>query len=150
MNLKEQLLKLSMPLIIGVFSLYYLSTVWDAPWEAKDYSVGLIVGIFVSFMFLLYKDLRNGKSSQVVSKHMSKDDSKRLISILMLALLFVVSIYFLGYYLATLIFLIIAPWLLGYKHKRSIFLTALIVTTLTYILFGLFLHSRLPQGLFFS
>lgn len=154
MKLRNQILTLSIPTIIGAFSLYYIFTVWDAPWEVKNYSIGLTIGIFVCILFLIFKDFKvnNSTISQNVSEGSieEKPQKSKLRVIMPLIFLFISSIYFIGYYLSTIIFLIITPWLLGYKRKKTIFLSTLIITSMTYFLFNLFLHVRLPEGLFFS
>jgi len=69
--------------------------------------------------------------------------------ILVASIVFVISIYVIGYILSAFLFVFITPFLLGYR-KKSIFLTAFVVVGLIYALFVGILKLRLPVGIFFS
>ncbi len=67
----------------------------------------------------------------------------------MIAIIFahIVSIYFLGYLLATIIFGIVAMAYLGMRDKRILFTVPVIVALALYILFTNLLFVSLPPGM---
>lgn len=66
--------------------------------------------------------------------------------LLFIALVYFGIIFLLGYYSSTLLFLVIAAYVIGVRKYKVIFLTALILLPAMYAFFELFLQARLPSG----
>lgn len=61
-------------------------------------------------------------------------------------ILYVLVIFRLGYYISTLLYLVIFSLAAGVRNRRAIALTVIITLPLMYAFFELFLQARLPQG----
>lgn len=70
--------------------------------------------------------------------------------LLLLGLMFVY--YFLvtriGFYIVTTIFLVITPWLLGYRKLKIVIPVAIITTITVWVVFGRFFYVPFPKGMF--
>ncbi len=58
-----------------------------------------------------------------------------------------VLIYFLGFTLVTLIYLIVLPLLLGYRRYRIVLITGVLWTVAFVSIFSYVLHARIPEGM---
>jgi hypothetical protein len=66
-----------------------------------------------------------------------------------LAIVYVLVIFELGYFTATLLFLFAATWLVGIRDLRIVILTAVILLPAMYGFFIMFLKAPLPKGILF-
>lgn len=66
-----------------------------------------------------------------------------------LAVLYVLAIFRLGYYVSSALFLVLTTWLVGIRSAKLIGLTAVILFPLMYFFFEAFLQADLPRGLLF-
>ena len=70
----------------------------------------------------------------------------RALLILAITAAYVASMFFVGYFVTTFLFIFAAAYALGVKSLRAIALTACILVPLLYAFFILFLGAHLPSG----
>ena len=102
------------------------------------------IAIAILFVMLL-KDLM-GTQKKRVRFDFSYHANKHFV-LLFLSILYVISIFFLGYYLSTTIFLILGCFLVGVRNSKAVILTVIVTLPLMYAFFELFLQAGLPRGL---
>lgn len=66
-----------------------------------------------------------------------------------LTVIYVLAMFELGYFAASILFLFIAVWMVGVQNLRAIALTAVILFPIMYGFFIVFLHANLPRGILF-
>lgn len=66
----------------------------------------------------------------------------------LLAIVYVLAIFRLGYFTASILFLAISTIMVGIRNYKAIALTAVILFPLMYLFFQLLLKANLPQGYF--
>lgn len=71
------------------------------------------------------------------------------IVVAVLAVLYVLAIFRLGYYVSSALFLVLTTWLVGIRSAKMIALTAVILFPLMYLFFEAFLQADLPRGILF-
>ncbi len=62
-----------------------------------------------------------------------------------LSVIYVLAMFELGYFTASILFLFIAVWMVGVRNIRAIALTAVILFPLMYLFFVVFLNANLPK-----
>lgn len=67
--------------------------------------------------------------------------------ILFFSILYVGSIFLIGYYVSTALFLVLGCFLVGVRKPRFVMFTVIITLPLMYAFFELFLQAGLPRGL---
>lgn len=67
--------------------------------------------------------------------------------LLSITVLYVPTIFAIGYFTATFIFFVVSTVVIGVRNYRAILLTVLILFPAMYAFFELFLQARLPTGL---
>lgn len=67
--------------------------------------------------------------------------------ITILSIVYVLAIFELGYFTASVVFLLFSSVLIGLRDYKAIFLTAVILFPLMYIFFEMFLKANLPTGI---
>jgi len=150
--MREKLFEAVIPFIALSFSIYYFITVVEAPWEAKIYSFALIVGILVCSVLIVIKTYLLNSSAAKPEAETGKNSEapgRKFPIILVASMVFVVSIYVIGYIFSAFLFVLSVPFLLGYR-KKSIWITAVVVIGLIYILFVAILKLNLPVGILFG
>jgi hypothetical protein len=58
----------------------------------------------------------------------------------------VITIFFVGYYVSTILFIIIGCLLVGVRQLKTIIITTVVTLPLMYAFFELFLQAGLPRG----
>lgn len=102
--------------------------------------------VFLSLMIILDTIVRRTAASEkpvVIS--LSYQAFKPAV-ITVLTIVYVLSIFEVGYFTATLLFLVISTLLIGLRKIGTILLTAVILLPLMYLFFEVFLLANLPQG----
>ena len=74
-------------------------------------------------------------------------EKRRFLYTIALMFIFLFSMLVFGFTVGTFIFLLFAPWSLGYKNKRGLVAFCVMTTGLMYIIFILIMNSFLPEGL---
>lgn len=134
-------------IIISIF-LYYQTFTWEKdPATLPRLMLGVI--IFLSILLIIRSITKNPKKNNIIKK-MSKQSFFRIFIVTCITFLYVTSINLLGLYLSTLIFLIIVLLYVGEKNKLVIIGVPILFSIFIYLIFGLFLHVDIPQGIFFK
>ena len=66
-----------------------------------------------------------------------------------LTVIYVLAMFWLGYFATSFLFLFMAAWMVGIRNIRAIALTAIILFPVMYGFFIVFLHANLPKGILF-
>ena len=103
-----------------------------------------VIAIAILFVMLI-KDLM-GTHDKRVTFDFSYHANKHFV-LLFLSILYVISIFFLGYYFSTTIFLILGCFLVGVRNSKAVILTVIVALPVMYAFFELFLQAGLPRGL---
>ena len=64
--------------------------------------------------------------------------------------LYLLGFYVIGFFPSTIIFMLVVPFILGYKKKKAIIITAIAMTALVYLIFFLYLDVYPIDGWLFS
>ncbi len=146
---------------IAVFSVVIFAFSYSFPQEAARFPQA--VSVFTFFMIVLEFITRYKKKKKIEAEDIaetkegkeSKDQQleKKEVGINWLLVLMLVIVYYLllkpvGFYPVTIVYLLISPWLLGYRNKKVIILTAVIATITVWLIFGRFFYVPLPMGIF--
>ncbi len=142
---------LIIPVASIAFTIYYISTIWNAPWTAKV-STFFIAGILIllcSIYFLMFTlQLRKGVADFSFAKLINPVWAipKRL-KLLALTLAYVFVIEWVGFILTTFAFLASGMLLLSDgKHKKLIFSLSTTLAIGGYLLFVVAFQRRFPDG----
>ena len=76
--------------------------------------------------------------------------NKRVYIMMGLVVLFCVFINLLGFYPAAALLIIVTMKLMDYHNKKGILLTTVLTLAFIYLVFGVLLHTKMPQSLFLS
>ena len=76
--------------------------------------------------------------------------NKRVYIMMGLVVLFCVLINLLGFYPAAAVLIIATMKLMDYHNKKGILLTTVLTLAFIYLVFGVLLHTKMPQSLFLS
>ena len=76
--------------------------------------------------------------------------NKRVYIMMGLVVLFCVFINLLGFYPASALLIIATMKLMDYHNKKGILLTTVLTLAFIYLVFGVLLHTKMPQSLFLS
>ena len=74
-------------------------------------------------------------------------EKRRVLYTIALMFIFLFSMLVFGFTVGTFIFLLFAPWSLGYKNKRGLVAFCVMTTGFMYLIFILIMNSFLPEGL---
>ena len=80
----------------------------------------------------------------------STQGRKKVLFTVALMFVFLFAMLVFGFTLGTFIFLICSVWSLGYKNKKGLIISSLIITGFMYVIFILIMKSFLPSGLLFD
>ena len=110
---------LIVPLLAGSFAIYYISTVWDLPWEAR--ANGMFLGSLLLLLVTLFV-LRTGHSLYRGTASLSlrrliepRQFHARRLGLIALMIAFIAVIPYLGFTLTMFSFLLLAMLLLGVR-----------------------------------
>ena len=102
------------------------------------------VAIFLS-LILLFDAFRNRDSSDKIKLDFSFASNKQFL-ILLLSIIYIPSIFTVGYFTSSFFLLVLATLIVGVRNFKSIAITIAISLPLMYAFFELFLHAQLPGG----
>ena len=96
-------------------------------------------------IFLLYDAFAKPDGVDKVKTKLTYASVKQYI-ILLLSICYVLSIFWLGYFTSTLLFMVLGSLIVGVRNFKFIAITVVISLPLMYAFFELFLHAQLPRG----
>ena len=105
-------------------------------------AVAAVVLLF--FTFMKRADLAQQKVNLTTTAN------KRVYIMMGLVVLFCVFINLLGFYPAAALLIIATMKLMDYLNKKGILLTTVLTLAFIYLVFGVLLHTKMPQSLFLS
>ena len=100
--------------------------------------------ILLAFTFSKRADLVQRKVNLTTAAN------KRVYIMMGLVVLFCVFINLLGFYPAAALLIIATMKLMDYHNKKGILLTTALTLAFIYLVFGVLLHTKMPQSLFLS
>lgn len=100
-----------------------------------------LILLIMSFFYISPKRRKNGEKIIIATPI--------VFYFFLVNLVFVFSISFIGFYLASLLYLLGSLYLLGEKKFLKSFLYGLTLVVFLYIVFTVFLHVPVPKGYFF-
>ena len=103
-----------------------------------------IIAVLILIVMLI-KDLLN-IDKEKIKFDFSYQAHKQFV-ILFFSIIYVGSIFLIGYYVSTALFLILGCFLVGVRKPRFVMFTVIITLPLMYAFFELFLQAGLPRGL---
>ena len=105
-------------------------------------AVAAVVLLF--FTFMKRADLAQQKVNLTTAAN------KRVYIMMGLVVLFCVFINLLGFYPAAALLIIATMKLMDYHNKKGILLTTVLTIAFIYLVFGVLLHTKMPQSIFLS
>ncbi|MBT5941654.1 MAG: hypothetical protein HOG95_17125 [Rhodospirillaceae bacterium] len=146
-----------MPVYLGraitAFSLILISVyIWVASEEfpANGHQLPqLIAGlsIFLS-LILLFGAFRTRDESEKLELDFSYD-SKKQYFVLLLTIVYIPTMFVVGYYTSTIVLLVVSSVLVGIRNYKTIAITVLVSMPLMYAFFDVFLNAQLPRGMIY-
>lgn len=142
---------LILPLAGLVFTIYYFVTIWDLTWEAQVN--GFFVGSVLIVLILIYlartaRDVISGRATLGLGglARPLEVQVKRG-ALLLLSIAFIWLLQWLGFTLATGLFLFAALYVLGVRDRRQLIGLPLALSLGGYVLFIALLQTRFPHGI---
>lgn len=144
--------ELIIPVGAILFGIYYLSTVWTLPFQAKV--VGLYVTSGIVFLCAILavrfaRELRSGEKSWGLRGFFSDPVTEgRRWGVLLATMLFIALMPILGFALALFLFVLSTVLLVGGKAKvKAAFIVATSITIISFGIFILFVKVRFPLSI---
>jgi hypothetical protein len=132
------------------FALYYISTVWDLPWEARANGLllgSILLGLTAIFFVRAALALRGRRVTLSLAELVEpRALLVRRLGLFLLVVGFIAALPYLGFTLTVLAFMVGALLLLGERRPGVVAALALTVAAVGYLLFIVFLRARLPRG----
>ena len=107
-------------------------------------ALAVAAGVRLFFTFMKRADLAQQKVNLTTAAN------KRVYIMMGLVVLFCVFINLLGFYPAAALLIIATMKLMDYHNKKGILLTTVLTLAFIYLVFGVLLHTKMPQSLFLS
>lgn len=130
-----------------VFAIYIGYLAQDFPANGGTFPLFAAGGsVFLALMIILDTFIKRRPGSE---KHIDLAISYHRLKPLMLTVLvivYVLAIFQLGYFTASILFLVISTLLVGIRNYKAIALTGVILFPLMYLFFEKLLQANLPQG----
>ncbi|MEX1080448.1 MAG: tripartite tricarboxylate transporter TctB family protein [Halofilum sp. (in: g-proteobacteria)] len=139
--------------IAGIaFSIYYLATIWDMPFEARMSGMLVSGSIFILTALLAVrwcKDaIQHGVDSGIwVLLGETNTAIARRLSVLALTVAYVILLPPVGFFIACFTYLLASMAVLGVRNLRHLILVPLLATGLAHLLFIIVLGISLPEGI---
>lgn len=131
-------------------AVYFGIIAFDFPANGGSFPLFAATGtVFLSLIMIVRSFLHaDGEMAEPVRLDFSYRNMKPLI-VCGLAILYVLAIFEIGYYVSSAAFLFAAAWMIGLRRMRAVVITAVILFPVMYAFFELFLHADMPRGLAF-
>jgi len=132
-------------LIVGVFLLYLVS---DYPDMARTFPRLVLVMILVITVLDGFLLVRGKKEETTPEKVNGGVPGRQLKALYMVVLMFVFYLFLVIFSLvpATLLFLLLSGWTLGYRKPKRLIMSSVIITAFVYVIFRVIMNSLLPEA----
>lgn len=141
---------LIIPTLAVAFTLYYFWSIWGLTFVAQinGLMIGSVLLVLCAALFVrIFREVRAGTATLGLGALVYPLDLfKRRLGLATLSVLFVVLLPWTGVTLGLILFLSVGLYVTGIRSRRMLILIPLTVSGLAYLLFIVFLHSRLPFG----
>jgi len=138
------------PVLGTGFALYYVSTIWDLPREARMSGIllsGLILLFSGLFVARFIKQARHaGIRSGITAILGTGALLWRRLGLMALIIVYVLVSPLLGFTLSIFAFLLASFAFLGERSLKRLLLTSVVMALVGYLLFMVVLKARLPEG----
>jgi hypothetical protein len=155
-RLKQSATEVAINLGLVMLSIFLIALSSDYPQMARTVpQLVLILVIILASLDILSKVWVGSAEKSVQEKDTQEiEESARgktkVLFTVGLMFVFLFSMLIFGFTLGTFIFLICSVWSLGYKNKKGLIISSLIITGFMYVIFILIMKSFLPSGLLFD
>ena len=112
------------------------------------FSLGCALTVAAVVLLIFTCSKRADLSGQKVN--LTTPANKRVYIMMGLVVLFCVFINLLGFYPAAALLIIATMKLMDYHDKKGIILTTVLTLAFIYLVFGVLLHTKMPQSIFLS
>ena len=133
-------------LIMQAAAAFPLEFTENGPVPASGLYAGAVLGA-VSVLLLLYTFI-NKTDLHGVKVHLSSTGNKRVYLMMGLVVVFCVLISILGFYPAAALMIPAVMRLMDYRNYKVIGLTTVLSLLFIYLVFGMLLHTQMPQSVF--
>ena len=140
------------PLFGVLFTAYYFSTILDSPWTAQVNAVlvgSILLIISAIFFFRIFSSYKNGHSAFVFKyQQILSAIRARQAVFIFITLGYLMSVEFIGYTFATVVFFFLSMSLLDNgRHLATKFALSLLMAAVGYGIFIYLFETRLPEGI---
>jgi hypothetical protein len=143
-------------LCLIIFSLVFLATSFSFPTDSGMFPRCFIYFLLVLSCVVLYQSLKVSldinkriKDGENIKSELTIDVMKLPFQGFLIIFIYIVSIYFLGFFTSTTIFMVVFMLFLRVKNLKYILLSTLATNIFIYVLFFIQLKLILPKGIFF-
>ncbi len=150
---KNVLPDLIIPSLALIFTLYYLTTITEAPWIAQ--ASAIVVGsllILLIFIFFIKTFFMVRKEKEIISFSnltIDKPTSFKRLTLLVLTLCFTMFLELLGFTLSAIIFLFFSIILLSsIKNWKNALMISVSCSLIGYFIFIYIFNTQFPRGAF--
>lgn len=138
------------PILVLTFTGYYIYTIRELSWEAaiNGYLTGgtLTVLIILLFFKTAVKIIKNQAEWSFNIRLSMSILAKKRIGLLLMAIVYIVCMWWAGFILPTFFFLILGMFLLGVRSRVQLVAISTVFTVAGYVFFILLLDTRFPKG----
>lgn len=143
-------------LCIGSLSVAIFTISYTFPPEAALFPKAVSAFTFILIVSELVVQYKNkGKTKDGIESTEDKEElleeiesDNNWLVVLIFSTLYYVLMKSIGFYPITVVYLLITPWVLGYRNKKVIVLTAIITTIIIWFVFGRLFYVPFPKGIF--
>lgn len=133
-----------------LFAVYYLTSIWNIRWEAQVngfFHSTILLVLVVLFLVKTFGRVARGEADLRFGDRLgSKALLKSRLGLVVLTAAFVVALPWLGFTLATFLFLVATLAFLGVRSPKKLILVPLCLAAGGYVLFIAALNARFPHG----
>lgn len=138
--------------VYGVATWFLVMTL-QLPPPAQSYPLILLTALYLCNTLLLGKQLYSFFRHRLVINDFRKIFSgflpRQFFGVLAGCLIYMAVVNYLGYYLSSVLYLLLAQFFLKVKFVPAV-ITCVCIMVVTYLVFSLFLHVPLPVGVLFE
>lgn len=129
-----------------VASVFLLFSIKDLPPTARNFPQFSMIALIAVAGFGFVKTLLHGKVDG--GEKLDGSGIKKFVYTLLMSVIFVMSIKYLGFYLAAFIYLTCLMYLLNIRKIKVVLLTNVVFLVCIYFVFSVFLNVPIDKGLF--
>ena len=138
--------------VYGVATWFLVMTL-QLPPQAQSYPLILLTALYVCNTLLLGKQLYSFFRHRLVQNDFRKIFASfvpgQFFGVIAGCLIYMAVVNYLGYYISSILYLLLAQFFLKVKPIPAV-ITCAVIMIVTYLVFSLFLHVPLPVGVFFE